>query len=101
MKNKHPSELPNVPVHQGGQFSWEGNVGYADASDIGGRWYSRVYSDAADLGFKVKSGKTGRVLTFFYVREARDDNPLQSDGDLLFTEFKTSDGKFTIRVNND
>ena len=90
------NELPNVPVHQGGQFSWEGNVGYADASDIGGRYYGRIYNDAADLGFKIKSGKTGRVLTFFFVGNKRDD-----EGDLLYTEFQTTDGKFTIRVNND
>jgi hypothetical protein len=90
------NELPTVPVHQGGQFFWRDHVGYADASDIGGRYYGRVYRDAADVGFKVKSGRTGRVLTFFFAGNTRDD-----EGDLLYTEFKTTDGKFIIRINND
>lgn len=56
-----------LPTHSALLFTWEGNIGITERSDFGpGEFESRVWSDACDVGFKVRSPRTGRVLTFVH-----------------------------------
>lgn len=53
-----------VPEHDGSLFSWTGGEGVTEASDLGGSLpYAKVYDDAMDVGFRVRS-KTGVVMDF-------------------------------------
>lgn len=48
-------------------FSWSegGNMATCEASDMENRHLQRIYDDAMDVGFAIKSDKTGRVVKFF------------------------------------
>ena len=90
---------PSCPVHRGNMFTWNGDAGVVDASDLGPfghRWYDRVYDDACDLGFVVVSHRTGaRVLFIFDDSFALEHNTWRFNG-------RTRDGReLTITVFND
>jgi hypothetical protein len=55
----------HLPVHNGDIFSWHGQEGVADISDLGkGEVIGRIWSDACDVGFYIKSPRTGREKLF-------------------------------------
>lgn len=64
-------QLTPVSVHR---FTWtrtrNGHLGVADASDLPAGLVSRVYSDAADVGFRVV-GRTGRDGIFTLVQDLK------------------------------
>lgn len=69
----------NVIEFPSSMFTWsnEGRSACAEASDMGNRHLQRLYDDACDVGFKMKSEKTGEVVTFvmaspFYHGEGED-----------------------------
>lgn len=47
-------------------FTWtdSGLKGCCEASDMGNRHLQRLYDDACDVGFAIKSDKTGLVVKF-------------------------------------
>lgn len=55
-----------VPVHDGSKFTWHGNVGYTEVSDLGRGYTGRVWKDAMDVGFIIRSHKTGVEKLFVY-----------------------------------
>lgn len=56
----------------------------AERSDLNvSTTFGRIYDDAADLGFAMRSSRTGRVVLFALTREERD-----ADGDARFWEFE-------------
>jgi len=85
----------SIPVHNALAFTWAGTVGVADVSDLPEHFYSRVYKDACDIGFYVRSERTGRFLLF--TETARME---ASEGELAGWVFTSDDG-FTIKVFND
>jgi hypothetical protein len=65
--------------HSEKQFTYSArkNILVADASDLNNRHLERLYDDACDVGFEVKSERTGKVITFvmvspFYIGSGED-----------------------------
>lgn len=53
-------------------FTVTGHQLSAEASDMGNRHLQPLYDDAADVGFAIKSDKTGNVVIFSVVDVKRD-----------------------------
>ena len=87
---------PNLPVHDGRAFAWEAGTGYAEVSDFpsAGNLAGRVYADSCDVGFYVRSHKTGVRKLFI------EEGVRRLDGDVISWIYKSEDG-FTIEVFND
>lgn len=52
-----------VPKRSSRDFTWRGKVGVVEASDLGKQEIGgRVYDDACDYGFDLRSEKTGLTL---------------------------------------
>lgn len=67
----------NVIEFPSKMFTVSGNKLVAEASDMGNRHLQPLYDDACDVGFAVKSERTGKVVTFvmqspFYKGEGED-----------------------------
>ena len=68
-----------VPLFDGSLFTWQGTFGAADASDLeptaglGRNHRARVWDDACDEGFEVRSPRTGRYVLFVLQRTIVDD----------------------------
>lgn len=65
-------EFPSKMFH----FDATGH-GSAEASDMGNRHLQRIYDDACDVGFTVRSSKTGDIVTYamsspFYQGDGED-----------------------------
>lgn len=76
--------LSNIPVHAGDQFTWNGREGTIEASDLGPSIHNRVYDDACDVGFYVKSHKTGERKLFVL------DKPVVWDGETVAWVYKSA-----------
>jgi len=87
--------LPNVPVHDGRKFTWNGKVGSAEVSDFNPATLAgRLFGDACDVGFYVVSPRTGRKVLFFEVGVDR------RDGEVTSYRYESNDG-FRVIVFND
>ncbi len=60
--------------------------------------FSRVWDDACDVGFKIKSTRTGVEKLFVFVRDMFHDSG--NDHEFVGTVFKSEDG-FTAVILND
>lgn len=105
------SKTLNVPCFKAYQITWQGNQGVCDASDLrpapayararlwpGTDFSTRVWSDAADVGFTVQ----GRYeLKLFTLKSEEKD----AEGEITswyFTEYSPRGlGNIGIRVFND
>lgn len=96
-----PKINPRLPVHDGQLFSWSGKTGYIEASELArvgcsaDRIAGRVYGDASDCGFLVRSHRTGRTMLFVETSSVRD-----GDGDVVAFRYTGEDG-IAIEVFND
>jgi hypothetical protein len=70
----------------------------AEASDLGG-YLRRLYDDACDVGFAVRSDRTGAVAVFALSGEIREPR----ENELVALDFASVDGScpVTVRVFND
>ena len=68
-------------------FTVSQGVLYAEASDMGNRHLQRLFDDSMDLGFKVRSAKTDKVVTYVFEREVYDTG---NEPDLLGWTFLPS-----------
>lgn len=84
--------LSNIPVHAGDQFIWHDREGSTEASGLGLRIHGRVYDDACDVGFYVKSHKTGERKLFVL------DKPVVWDGETVAWVYKSAQ---SYRDNDD
>lgn len=84
-----------VPTHDGSLFTWSGNSGVIDRSDISGPLMSIVWSDSCDLGFKIVSNRTGAIVLFLLSSAPEEDD---EDSPMVF---ESTCGKFTVSVFND
>jgi len=91
------NELPLTTV-PASLFTWFDDLGVAEASDLPEHLVSRVYNDAADLGFLVRSNRTGRTLLFTFAERERD-----AEGDTVADVFRSHLARrtLTIKVFND
>lgn len=59
------------------KFRWNGNTGFADASELGFKPGEtpgeRIWNHSMDYGFILKSPRTGNELPFTYDAQVRDD----------------------------
>ena len=87
-----------LPTHDGSKFDWSTGIGIADASDFRGtKLLGRVYQDACDAGFIVRSHRTGREKAFVEARVER-----WRDGEVKYWEFEAVDRSGTlVRIYND
>ncbi len=76
----------SLPTHDGNVFHWSGNRGVVDASDLscGGTRPidGRVWNDACDVGFRVKSQRTGNEVLF-----VQDCVKCDAEGEVTATEY--------------
>ena len=84
----------SLPVHPIRAFTWQGKEGVTEVSSLKLRYWDRVWSDSADLGFLVQGEQLAMKL-FVYTRDIRG-----SEGELAAWEFASNDG-FTVRIFND
>lgn len=91
----------NIPTYDGSLFQWSGAHGFAEASSLGinpgitpGR---QVWSDSCDLGFLVRSHRTGeeRLFTLDSCGETRN-----AEGELTSWRF-LGEGGVTVIIFND
>lgn len=94
---------PNLPVLDGGLFSWKAGNGQTEASDLGLNtcWSQWVWDDACDIGFFVKSPRTG-VQKLFILSFVQKDR----EGDIQYWVYKEHtkyghQGTITLTVYND
>lgn len=79
--------LPSVPLYVGNLFSWFTGKGTVEASTLGrAQPWTRLWADACDVGFQIKSPKTGQVRVFTMTREVRDN-----EGEVTHWEFASCD----------
>jgi hypothetical protein len=62
-----------IPTHDGALFTWTGKTGVTEASTLGPAYAGRVWRDACDMGFNVKSRRTGRNVTFYYAHSVGEN----------------------------
>ena len=94
----NPLRRPDAgaPVHDGLSFTWLKNHGTACISDLNRTVHGRVWKDAADIGFVVRSHRTEREVVFTMLEREYDH-----EGDTTGWLYQSYCGKFTIRVYND
>jgi len=92
-----------VPLFDGSLFTWDGCQGATEASMLeptclGARHCSRVWDDACDEGFEVRSPRTGHIVLFVLSGELRD-----AAGEVVgWTYASCGEARtFTITVAND
>lgn len=90
-----------TPVHGSALFSWTRGVGYAELSTLSSirRAWDRVWRDACDVGFRIRSQRTGCIKLFVLdVAETKRD----SEGEVTSWTFRSHpDREFTIEIFND
>lgn len=79
--------MDNLPCYSGDRFTWRGNCGVIEASDLGG---------PVPHHFQVSSGRTGRVLTFDLVGIEKD-----AEGECVAWLFVAKEKDVHVRVFND
>ncbi len=96
------------PVHDGKAFMWHKGVGVAAISDMsrpGDRRdmiFGRLYDDACDVGFAVRSHLTGKLVAFYLDREDRDGSGEDIYGwNFLPVDLKLRDAGYRILIIND
>lgn len=87
-----------LPTHDGSKFDWSTGIGIADVSGFRGeKLLGRVYHDACDVGFIIRSHRTGKEKAFTESRTVWD-----TDGDAVYWEFEAIDRTGTVvRIYND
>jgi hypothetical protein len=92
-----------APIISAREFFWEGNIGHADASDLGFRAaeepFYPLYDDACDVGLVLHSPKSGKDVIFYFERE--ELKGIDFGAEVEAWRFKSICGKYTLYVNND
>lgn len=89
----------NVPVYSSKFFSYhkETNTLVAEHSDMNNApILNRIYDDACDVGFKIRSERTGVEKLFYFTHVDKD-----GEGDVAGWNFECNDGEFKALVIND
>lgn len=89
--------LRNVPIYSGARFTWNGDKGTTFISDlVEKRWevFSGLYDDADDIGFWIRSHRTGVKKLFTLV-----ESPKDNEGETISWVLKCDD--LVVVVYND
>lgn len=85
------------PTHDGSKFTWRNGHGSCELSDFMPSHFSgRVWSDAADVGFYIRSHKTGASKLFLFREEHKD-----GEGDVTHWVFAEHGGPTVVTIFND
>ena len=87
-----------LPIHNARLVTWRkdvGTTGSVDASDLGPNFTGRVWNDACDIGFILKSPKTGREILMVQTGRSTD-----REGDVTSWLFESREG-IIVNVVND
>jgi len=90
-----------IPVHDSNKFSWDpkDQTFATEASTLVSRgqgFLGRIYDDACDIGFDIKSVRTGEKK-LFYLAETHKD----AEGDVTHWTFVSRSNAFKAIVFND
>jgi len=83
----------SIPVYSSSLFTWErhshGSTGFVEMSDTHKKTtWSQVWNDSCDIGFKVRSTKTGAEVLFIFEKELKGhENEVNG---WSFTSFNTN-----------
>lgn len=103
--------LPSVPVHDGSVFTWAKWLNGSKRGTFTGRAmvevstlgrqrpWTQLWDDAADVGFQVRSPKTGKVRTFALAKIARSE--VNEVTHWEFASYDDIDNPLFITVFND
>ena len=91
------SRNKNIPVHSAKKFTWTGNRGVIEASSLAGG-HARVWNDSIDVGFIVRSNRTGVELLFTNGGEEIDGE--ESDGEVTGWVYRSNRDGIVIHVIN-
>jgi hypothetical protein len=89
--------MPNIPVYSGELFTWSGNEGTAEASDLCSEYgcFARISDDAPHEGFYIRSHRTGNQVLFTLAEEEYFCD------DIEVWHFVSHGGQYKVRVFND
>jgi len=82
-----------LPVYDGSLFVWRGNVGWTTMARLDYSFEPVYVGRSDELGFLVKSPRTGATRIFLYKESLRDE-----DGNFEGTRWESLDGRFEIQV---
>lgn len=90
--------MDELPCHDGRKFTWTKNMGSVEMSDLPNPFCVWAVSSTGrrTMGFKVRSHKTGRTLTFHFDHDERD-----GEGEVTCSVFLALEENNTIKVFND
>jgi len=99
--------ITGIPVHSAGSVTWHknphglGHLGTVEISELQAhsdaeRFVSRVWEDACDEGFWLKSPRTGSLVLFTLTVTTRS-----VEGEIIAWKFVSGSGLFTVTVLND
>ncbi len=81
-------------------FTWKGKTGVSEESDLPEHLVSRVYNDAADYGFLVRSTRTRRVILFTVAERLYNETP--EEREFTGTRYTDAEGAgLSIIIYND
>ena len=60
-------------VHQAEHFTWKGNIGIAEVSQLGDNPFCPVYDDACDEGFVVTGATRDIIFVIDHVHRNREE----------------------------
>jgi hypothetical protein len=91
---KHP---PHFDIHKvsSDRFSWKDGHGLADASEIGAESIGLIWNDKIDVGFYIRSEKTGKEKIFYLKSVQRDE-----DGTILIWNYIDDFGCIKVTIFN-
>lgn len=95
MTNRKPDF--RLPIHNAGMVTWRKGIptGAVEASDLGPNFTGRIWNDACDIGFILKSPKTGREILMVQTGHCRD-----GEGEVTIWIFESREGVM-LNVLND
>ena len=71
-----------TPLFNASSFAWTKLHGVTEASTVSMTYLGRVYDDTADIGFSMRSDRTGEIVVFALTETKRND-----DDDITGWEF--------------
>ena len=92
----------SCPIYPSKVFTWNRNSGCTDVSDLSvytSPQWSQLFDDACDVGFGIRSDRTGHVVRFSLGREEFSGHG--EDREVVGWNFLSMCGKYKIFVAND
>ena len=96
MSPKPYCRFDHLPLLSSASFTWIGNHGIADVSDLGDFEPARLFGDAGDVGFRMRSTRTGDIQTFVLCNVSTN-----VDEDIFSWKFRALHADYAVEIFND